>query len=553
MGYRKDTGSIPYLDVYFSDDFDKTDDGTPFQVLRTLGECEVLGQNSMGKVWALRVGKTLIVSKRVPDLEGWMPRGAVLSGMIPGTKRKGSFFEEVLGAWELEAGEQWEGFAFEGAKKPIVYIWPSGETANIKIRFPWWSKVGVYHPNGQRIPLNRGRTLDAILIRSRWALTAKPQMGIEGPHVESFDVRHVLVFEGANPRKIEKVCRADSKAPSDVALVEGESPTGSNFNFGSIDGLPLLNKGAFHLLETYVPPSEEEGYYVRYSLNVPKKGLYSIWVRERYLLFQSPCHWRIDDGDWQAMPSEAVPTRSEAGIVWSLFDDDTGVFSWYKYGEASLTKGSHVLEFRIDKPCPNGAKYCKGIDLISLVRDREQTLRIKPFGVPVNLAPNPSFEEGEGVRVEGWELSCPPGKSARAEWKRNEWGPKRKARCGHHCLSFRGSLGVTAAHGAPGDAKPHPYARSKAFGIKGGANYGLNAWIRSDKDDNKSYIGVRFYDEGGKQLNVMSRQIAGSSSAYSLGLMSARAPERARYAVIQLGYLGEKESSPAETSRQDHG
>ncbi len=535
MGFRRETGAIAYLDVYFTDDFDTADDGTRFQVLRPLGDCEVFGRNSAGKVWGLKTARCRIISKEIPDREGWMP--ADVPGLDKTKHQPFNFFEDILQARVLRLGDLWQGFTFERDQRPVVYLWPRGEIASVKMHFPFLSRVSVQYPDGEHVPgPQRKRRLDAMLVSPKWVLINTPQRGVEGPHVDSFTVRHVLVVEGASPGLFERACTGQSPPPEDVVLIEAENPQGSNFNFGRMDGLPQLSKQAFHLLESFVPPSPDTGYFSQYVFSVSRKGLYSLWVRERYLLFQSPCVWRVDGGDWQTTPSTIVPTRSETGLLWNLFDDDAGMFGWYKYAELNLAKGDHLLEFRVDKPRSEDGKYCKGMDLISLLKDNQPRLSLKEFQQPLNLLMNPSFEQGQNSNVEGWELMNPTGGQGTVEVRRNERGPKRVARCGHRCVLVTGAKGLV---GKQLGTDPHPHLRSKPFEIKPATSYNLNAWISGSGNDEKAYLGVRFYNEAGKHVDAMSRQMPTVAGGYCPVFLAVRSPEAARFAVVQIGYQGE--------------
>lgn len=536
MGFRKDAGEIAYLDVYYTDEFDVADDGTRFQVLRPLGDCEIMGQNAAGKVWGLRVGNLQVISKEIPDLEGWMPRDAQMPDKGK-TKGIESFFEDVLQARVLRTGDSWQGFSFQRDRRPVVTIWPRGEMASMQMRFPPFSRVSVRYPDGEHVPgPERKKRLEAMLVSPKWVLTNAPQSGVEGPHVDSFTVRHVLVIEGATSDSVEKACRETSPPPKDVVLIEGERSERTNFNFGRMDGLPQFSEQAFHLLETYNPPPADTGYFAQYAFRAPTAGLYALWVRERYLLFQSPCLWRLDGGDWQATPSRIVPTRAETGLLWSLFDDDAGMFGWYKYAEVQLSKGNHLLEFRVDKPRPEDGKYCKGIDLISFLKDNQPRFSLRDFQQALNLLPNPSFEQGQGSSIEGWELLNPAGSAGRAEVGINERGPRRVARCGHRCVVLTGAKSLQGKQ--MGNA-PHPSLRSRPFEIKPSTSYNLNAWIHGTGNDEKAYLGVRFYNEAGKQVDAMSRQMPTAAGGYCPVFLAVRSPESARVAVIQIGYQGE--------------
>ena len=65
VGFRTDPGAIPALDRFFTGDRIAFSDGSRAQVLRPVEGTRVLA-SEQGKVWALRAGNLIIVS-RIPD------------------------------------------------------------------------------------------------------------------------------------------------------------------------------------------------------------------------------------------------------------------------------------------------------------------------------------------------------------------------------------------------------------------------------------------------------------------------------------------------------
>ncbi len=62
MGLRKDLGSIPVIDAYFTDEIVDNGNGEQIQVLKPTDTSEILAQTSDGKVWALRDGDLYIIA-----------------------------------------------------------------------------------------------------------------------------------------------------------------------------------------------------------------------------------------------------------------------------------------------------------------------------------------------------------------------------------------------------------------------------------------------------------------------------------------------------------
>lgn len=528
LGYRKDIGSIPYLDVYFTEQFATTRKGKQFQVLRPLGKCKILGKTEAGQVWNMKVGNLQIISLEVRDHVGWTPEGVEFEN-----EEEGDFLTDELGVRFLKLGEALDGFTYEEEGSPVIFLWADKESLSLNIPLPWFSSVTLSHPDGTHVPMpKKKKMIDTFLAADEPLLVEHSEKGIEGPHYKSFKVRNELVIEGLAPKYLEKISKRGKSAEKNIIFIEGENSDSSDFNFNSLKGFPALNGGDFQLLESYEPSSSPDGYQTRYSFRAPTNGIYGIWVRERYLLFQSQCEWRVDDLIWQVMPAEAIPARTSSDIIWSPFNDEMEVFGWYKYGELPLRKGDHIIEFKVREPNPITGKFSKGIDVISVALERKTRMKKEQEYKPlINRLDNPSFEAGDGDSITGW-IASKPKSGGFVERKRNLLGLERISRYGHYCVFMKGGEETE---------KSHPYVLSNPIPLQGGENCYMRAWVRADGTDDEGYVGVRFYDSKGEQIDSGSMRMGKTEGHYGLTSYMARAPLRAKFAAMQIGYRGKGE------------
>ncbi|MFN4228173.1 MAG: hypothetical protein ACK4F0_08580, partial [Candidatus Ratteibacteria bacterium] len=158
---------------------------------------------------------------------------------------------------------------------------------------------------------------------------------------------------------------ADLIFSSDYIWIEGENFTKSNFKLDIWSGQRpeilsnrswvtcVLNKED---IPTKLP---NEGIIIEYNFKVIKEDDYDIWFRIGYEWVRAPLEWKIDDNDWQLLPSDIQTTNPIEVSVWCEV-------AWIKVGKIRLKEGDHKIIFRFKEP--NRDRLIFGIDCIAFIK-----------------------------------------------------------------------------------------------------------------------------------------------------------------------------------------
>jgi hypothetical protein len=405
IGFRRDLGSIPEIDRYYTGRMSVDSDGRRFQVLRPTPTSRILGQTAKGEVWNLVDGNLQINSKQVFAVHGYRP-----DGLLPGKEKPVEpyygVFRELLGVDLLPADPGMYAFQYSEDGRPVTVIGTLGEARTISFEIPADLRVEAVWPDGSRAgEMRDGRLVVRLepqkmelVRRDDWPRRDEKGWVRSGLLVDSLDARDSVIIRGlpfdraypmemagyairqaqealaslpeeAKPglqRIIERALEASRQGrrreAAEIALretdaffervtpyiwIEAEDRKASNFNYSRIGGIPRLSGGAFLGLETAVEPPADTGWFAEYEFTAPADGVYQLWVRENYLSYSSPCWYRVDGGEWVHVSNQLVPRDGRVVALYNAIEDTRQVFAWYHYGEVRLKKGRHTLTFRV--------------------------------------------------------------------------------------------------------------------------------------------------------------------------------------------------------------
>lgn len=88
-------------------------------------------------------------------------------------------------------------------------------------------------------------------------------------------------------------------------------------------------------------------YEIQLSFESDRDMKVDLWAFEQGRAWASPYSWRIDDGRWTDVGTDA-PMQQLTHL------SDGPNFAWSPAGAATVNKGDHVLEVRVSKPKENG-------------------------------------------------------------------------------------------------------------------------------------------------------------------------------------------------------
>ena len=139
-------------------------------------------------------------------------------------------------------------------------------------------------------------------------------------------------------------------------LTEDDYWTGSN-RAHLLSGEKLLGARFTGQAASNVP---DEGYWMKYDLNVPENGTYDAWLRIGMEWIRAPFEWRIDDGPWHEVPADEATTN-----VMEL----TGYneMAWFDAGQIELKRGTHPLTIRYTETNPNRDDIFTTLDCFAFV------------------------------------------------------------------------------------------------------------------------------------------------------------------------------------------
>lgn len=412
IGYRKDLGTLPEIDRFYTSEYSRDSDGRQFQVLKPGPRSQVLGRNAQGQVWNLREGNLQINSKQVFGQHGYQPADLGVTSR----ERVDSYwgvFEEVLGITILNLGEKLDGLHFDDAGTPVTVVQTKDSPQTLTFDIPAGAQVTARYSNGT--PAGRlagGRLVvdlepvDMTLIRyDEWEKRDQHRFVLGGILIDSIDAKDSVIIEGlplssATPKEaasaaldearkslarvpvthtgsLERVIAtaenhfnrgayAQTVAAATDGLdewfrrntpyiwIEAEDYKASNFNYSKMGGITPCSGAAIIALQTAVEPPLGNGWYASYEFDAPEDGTYQLWLRENYLSFSSPSSYRIDDGPWVRVPNTLVPHDSAVVALYNALEDTRQVFAWYHYGEVQLKRGKHTITFRVTEPRGKG-------------------------------------------------------------------------------------------------------------------------------------------------------------------------------------------------------
>ena len=404
-GFRRDAGSIPEIDRYYTRKMSVDSDGRRFQVLRPTPTSRILGQTAKGEVWNLVDGNLQINSKQVFAVHGYRPE-ALLPGKEKSLEPYYGVFRELLGVEVLPADAGMYAFHYSEGGTPVTVIGTLDEPRTVSFELPAAGRVEAVWPDGSPAGEARGGRLVVrlepqraeLVRRDDWARRDENRWVRSGILVDSLDARDSVIIRGlplerayplemagyavrqaqvalaalpeeARPgleriirRALEAAGKGLHREAAEIAIrdtdsffekatpyiwIEAEDRKESNFNYSRMGGIPRLSGGAFLGLATAVEPPADTGWFARYEFSVPSAGVYQLWVRESYLELSSPCEYRVDGGDWVPVTNRLVPRDARVAALYNAIEDTRQVFAWYHYGEVRLEKGRHSLTFRV--------------------------------------------------------------------------------------------------------------------------------------------------------------------------------------------------------------
>ncbi len=405
IGFRRDLGSIPEIDRYYTGRMSVDSDGRRFQVLRPTPTSRILGQTARGEVWNLIDGKLQINSKEVYGVHGYRPDG-LLTGSERAVEPYFGVFRELLGVELLPSDPGMYAFRFTDGGTPVTVIGTLDEPRTLSFEMPAGTRVEAVWPDGSPAGEMRGGRLVVrlepqkleLVRRDEWPARDANRWVRSGILVDSLQARDSVIIRGlpfersyplemagyairrvhqalqglpeeARPGLAKVVERAMAasregrhREAAEIVLreaerfferatpciwLEAEDRKASNFNYSRIGGIPRLSGGAFLGLETAVEPPADTGWFAHYEFTAPADGTYQLWVRENYLSYSSPCWYRVDDGEWVHVTNQLVPRDARVVALYNAIEDTRQVFAWYHYGEVRLKKGRHTLTFRV--------------------------------------------------------------------------------------------------------------------------------------------------------------------------------------------------------------
>ncbi len=551
LGFRKDLGSIPSIDRYYTPEKAKDEDGIEFQVLRPSKTSKTIAANKAGQVWNLVDGPLQIISKSAENRTGWRPQQVVLEGDHRLDWR--NFLRDRMGA-SITTGGTIETVSFSDRGEPVTVVSlapPADKTVHmgkdlaygldatgestappamdpVAVRIEAASGSVITYPDattvsGPEIELRPDRM---ELINSQ----GKYKWAREGLLFDTLATRASAIIRGPKGAAAAQVnLPPPAPLPDDVIVIEAERPARSTFNLASFSGLGGCSNGGLLGLATQMPPPAPDGYLAEYSMKVTQSGRYALWVREGLLHMASPGKWRIDEGPWQAASNRLVADDTRLVALYNALEDERMIFGWYCYGQAELTAGEHRIAYAVSEKRPagvdiglaNSTPYGKLLDCLVLTRrpfePQGAILDGTRFGkgrapqARVNLLTNAGLEEDTG----GWAAA----ELVEGRWKwcelrdergfeRDCWWTRRvpiEGRIKIEGLIDIGGLQVRQSYTGVrslrlrGADRPRRFS-SQAVPVIAGSSVSTGGMVRTETRTAEATIGVRFLDAQGREL-----------------------------------------------------
>ena len=540
IGFRKDLGTIPTVDKYYTPRFSVNERGRKIQVLTPTATSRILGKTPKGEVWNLIDGNVQINSEEVFGQHGYQPQGLAFGPEKPVDPYDG-VFNDLLGVTLLDLGPDLAGFTYQDNGTPVTVI--SARKGEVTVSLPASQGMECRYPSGATAGKTEGNSVKVSLAPAdKTLIKAKYDWGPDGILIDSLNTMETVIARGLDGNAALAAVGVKTAAVPDASCIwiEGEKPISHNFNYSTFGGIPTLSGNAFLGLETAVTPPADTGWYATYSfdapippgiipggmgLDAPKAGAYQLWLRENYLSYSSPCSYRIDDGPWVSAPNTFVPRDTEMVALYNAVEDSRQIFAWYHYGAVKLTGGKHTITFRVNEPRPYGTvltmandrPYAKLIDCIVLApggftpKGKEKPAHLseqveKPM---VNLLPNPSveFDSNRDEKCDGWTPSQADG----LEWTKPGWGNVKVEGLYDINLNLKDAYSEMRALKITGGPEervwsseptplPPPLGKGGQEGVGAGSSFLALGWIRATGPSPEAFFRVQWLDSSGKLL-----------------------------------------------------
>ena len=584
LGYRKDLGTIPEVDRYYTKEMAKDDDGVEFQVLQPGPDARVIGKNKDGRVWNLMAGPLQIISKDAENKTGWRPEGVVLDGK---THRFDywTFMNQRLGTRKVRVGPNLDGISYTDNGETVTIISLDPKLDKIVKLGEALSPYGldgagdvVAAPSADGIPVSftLGKGASAMFAGGepvtvpadgKVTVTLKPDVmtlvnsegkipwAREGLVFNTLGSHAAVIVHGAvelTPQASPSGA-ADSTTKQGIITIEAEKPVESNFNLDVFSGLTgLSNQGMLGLASQVAPPAPD-GYAAGYSFEIAKAGTYAFRVHEGYLATASPGRWRIDNGPWRQALNSYVPEEIRLVALYNALEDERMIFAWYDYGQVELSAGTHRLIYSVVDKRPGGVDiglqnstpYGKLLDCFEFrLLSADEAAKHRP---KANLVFNPSLEqdtggwtatEWTGDRWKWFELRDEQG------WNRDFWWTKKVGAEGRIFidklmdmggLTVRQSYcGVRALRIRAGD-KPRRFS-CDPIAVAAGERISFGGYLRVESMHAEAALSVRFVDREGCGVSAVTGTVHRGDTHWELdGQSGVVVPGGATQAILDCG------------------
>lgn len=512
IGFRKDLGTLPVVDKYYTGKFSTNDRGRKFQVLRPTPNSRILNKTASGEVWNLIDGNLQINSEEVFGRHGYSPENLVIGDERPVEPYYG-VFERLLGVQLLDLGPELTGFMFQDGGKTVTVISAvdKPQELNVSLSNATTCRFADGTPAGENS--SDGVVVELAPVEKK-LVPAKLDFAPEGIMIDSTNCRETVIIEG-EPVALSTAQEAVTGPKPVYIWIEGEDAISHNYNYARMGGIPTLSGGAFLGLETAVEPPSDTGWYATYEFDAPTDGTYQLWLRENYLSFSSPSSCRIDNGKWMHAPNTFVPVDTEVVALYNAVEDERQIFAWYHYGAVDLSAEKHTLTFRVDQPRPRGTlltmandrPYAKLIDCIMLAQGdftpngtaKPQSLSQSARPPLLNLLPDPSieFDTDGDEKCDHWTASEKDG----LEWTRPGWGNIRLEGLFDINLGLKDAYAEMRALKIISGEKERSWT-SVQMKLDDFNKFLAGGWVRKDPSNVPTQLEIQWLDAGDRLLKT---------------------------------------------------
>ena len=104
----------------------------------------------------------------------------------------------------------------------------------------------------------------------------------------------------------------------------------------------------------------DDGYVLKYELDVPKSGTFDAWLRVGMEWIRAPFEWRIDDGPWRDAPADKATINV---MELKRYNE----VAWLDVGEVELNEGTSTLTLRYTETQPDRSDLWIAIDCFAFV------------------------------------------------------------------------------------------------------------------------------------------------------------------------------------------